>query len=181
MPSIEYQNSYANHIGTTGKLAISAFLFSAFVIWGQITHNDCLKHTQQKLLTIIPRGPRWVQITFSPRSGEWKVLYSVVFSSTWWKCPCGNKSWRAEGRTTAWLGWGSDRRSGSVLGQGRTLMLSHRVWRLVIVLPDCDLQTDDTVNPPSASCTLQDTWHLSIIILDWLLLVTVLTLWLNIR
>lgn len=55
------------------------------------------------------------------------------------------------GRRTAWLGWGSDRRSGSVVGQRRTQMLSASVWRAVIVLHDCDLQSDNTVTPPSTS------------------------------
>lgn len=65
--------------------------------------------------------------------------------------PSRDPSWRAEGRRTAWLGWGSDRRSGSVVGQRRTQMLSGSVWRAVIVLHGCDLQSDNAVTPPSAS------------------------------
>lgn len=69
------------------------------------------------LLTIIPGGPRQVQITFPPWSSEWKVLYTV-FTSAWWKRSCGTQGWRAEGRETTWLGWGSDRKAGICGRQG---------------------------------------------------------------
>lgn len=69
------------------------------------------------LLTIIPGRPRQVQITFPLWSSEWKVLYTV-FTSAWWKRSCGTQSWRAEGRETTWLGWGSDRKAGICGRQG---------------------------------------------------------------
>lgn len=69
------------------------------------------------LLTIVPGGPRQVQITFPLWSSKWKVLYTV-FTSAWWKRSCGTQSWRAEGRETTWLGWGSDRKAGICGRQG---------------------------------------------------------------
>lgn len=39
--------------------------------------------------------------------------------------------------------------SGSAVGQRRTQMLSGSVWRTVIVLQNCDPQTDNTVTRPT--------------------------------
>lgn len=111
----------------------------------KITKADCL----QILLTIVLREAPQGQITTIPMEQQMEKCFRLFSLQHDGSALAGPRSWRAEGRRTAWLGWGSDRRSGCVVGQRWTQMLSGSVWRAVIVLQDCDLQSDNAVSPPS--------------------------------